>query len=192
VGKLLRDLLDALDDQDSFVVAPNSPDKDHSIRAGKALETINSNEIGPTKAALLRELVGQYSDLYKVTQTEKREITTTVAGADYLFAYRIYDFGTWSIKDTRYTYIKAHIRIVDMQTGQVVVSDFIEKREKDELSSRERATLSNTHAKQADYGRPAKRTSDTGAGASTGGGTTSSSKDSKESGGLFGWLLGAF
>lgn len=184
VGKLLRDVVDAIDDQDELIVAPTGPDNAHAIRGGKALETIASNEVGPNKAALIKDLVGQYSDLYKATQTEKREITTSVAGADYLFAYRLYDFGTWSIKDVRYTYIKAHVRVVDMQTGQIVVSDFMEMENEDQLSGKQRRSLTNTHAKQADYARPASRTSDSSAAPSSGGGGASSS--STRRGKLFG------
>lgn len=165
VGDMIGEVVDTLAQQDAIVIAPGAPGSDSATRGGKVIETIAANEVGTTKAALLRELVGQYADLYKVTPSTTVETASSVAGTDFLFAYRIYDFGTWSIKNTRLTYIKAHVRVVDMKTGQIVASDFIEKRIEDEINTSERLNLINTKTSQSDYGRPASRTSDSGAGA---------------------------
>jgi hypothetical protein len=167
VGAMLSRVLDQISPQDSMLIM-SAPCCDNAA-SGKVLETVAANEVGGTKSALIKELVQQYADLYKVTPggPAKAESSPSVAGADYLFAYRIYDFGTWSIKTTRIAYIKAHIRVVDMKTGQIVASDFIEKRLEDELNTSQRLNLINTKASQADYGRPASRTSDSGTGGKT-------------------------
>jgi hypothetical protein len=103
--------------------------------------------------------VTRYTDLHDTgskAETFRREVD--IEQADYLFAYRIYDYGTWSFKDKRITYIKIHYRIIGIDTGRVLLSDFIEHRIDDELSAQERRTLVLTYAKQSDFKRPAGRT----------------------------------
>ena len=90
---------------------------------------ILANEIGDNKNALLKYLVEEYTNLYPNVQSgngpdivETKEVITNKA--DFLVAYRVYDFGNWkSTQDdsvNRITYVKLHIRVVDMKTGEVL------------------------------------------------------------------------
>jgi len=87
--------------------------------------------------------------------------------ADYLLAYRIYEFGPWAKPVPtggieRTTYAKLHIRVIDMTSGRIVASDFMEHSIVDNLTEKEFNTLGDTKAKPADYRRPASRAGDRG------------------------------
>ena len=84
-----------------------------------------ANEIGENKAALIRDLVDQYLTLNEASPAvvhNTRDVA--VDKADYLFAYRLYDFGWLKVKDRRIVYLKLHYRIVHLESGRVVVSGF--------------------------------------------------------------------
>ena len=158
VALMLRELIDELGEQDVLVTMDEAC---CGAKGGtsKTKTEIIANELGANKSKLLQDLVGRYTSLYDTggkAETFRREVD--VDQADYLFAYRIYDYGTWNFKDQRVTYIKLHYRIVAIDTGRVLLSDFLEHRIDDELTSQERRTLTITYAKQSDYKRPAQRT----------------------------------
>jgi hypothetical protein len=172
ISNLISGVLGDIAAQDVIVMSEESCCGNNEGKK-KLVETkIIANEVGSNKAALLKKLVNEYTALYdlKNISAEPAVTTTTtvvrkkvqVDQADYLLAYRIYDFGTWSVKDKRTTYLKLHVRIVDMESGQILLSDFMEHRIEDVLTSGEKNSLVNSHASQSDFGRPAKRTSDSG------------------------------
>lgn len=176
IANLIAKVLDDVADQDVVVLSEESCCGPNGGK--KTLESkIIANEVGANKSELLKKLVNDYTSLYdlKNTTTEKQEAPEVtrkvqVDQADYLLAYRIYDFGTWSVnvgglfrsKVHRTTYIKLHVRVVDMKTGAIVISDFMEHRIEDKLTTGEKRTLFKSHASQNDFGRPGKRTSDKG------------------------------
>ncbi len=168
LGELIADLVDDLSGQDVLVLhdAPCCGERDE--RGGVLKEQVIANEVGPEKAALLRELVEQYMSLYPEVETVERptrhvDLTT----ADYLVAYRVYEFGTWKNQVSRnrverISYLKLHVRVIDLATGAIVVSDFMEHRISDTLTSGEASTLKTFRVGQEDFGRPSSRTPDDG------------------------------
>ena len=121
-----------------------------------------ANELGPRKAALLRHLVSEYTKLFTVPNAKKKSQKLDLASADYLLAYRVYEFGPYNNKLSgggyeRTTYLKLHLRIVDMKTGGIIASDFMEHAHVDNLSAEQFAVLQNVRAKDADFRRPAGR-----------------------------------
>lgn len=145
---------------------------------------IIANELGPQKAALLRHLLGQYMSLFPTTAAKKGGVKLGLTTADYLLAYRIYEFGPWSNPVPqggieRTTYAKIHLRIIDMKTGRIVASDFMEHSIVDSLSNEQFATLRRTKATSADYRRPAARTAPESKAVTTSGSDKPAKKKSK-------------
>jgi len=165
IGNLIRDIIKGVTPQDVLVQLEESCCSGDKAKS-KVTTEILANEIGSNKNELLKYLVGEYTNLYpKVTSggtdiVETKEVITNKA--DFLIAYRVYDFGTWkSTQDdsvNRITYLKLHIRVIDMKTGEVVISDFMENSIQDILSAGDDAGLKrDSKTKQSDFGRPAKR-----------------------------------
>ncbi|MEE2751153.1 MAG: hypothetical protein VX519_06970 [Myxococcota bacterium] len=115
---------------------------------------IIANEVGATKAQLIRDLVSQYLSLFpKGVPQEIPQRVVDVDISDFLFAYRIYeydnDLSTDALSTDRTTSLQIHVRIVDLVSGEIIVSDFlaneftetlklIEKREKKEKEKKEK------------------------------------------------------
>ena len=123
---------------------------------------IVANELGERKAALLRHLVSEYAQLFTVPTAKKSTQRLDLATADYLLAYRVYEFGPYNNKLSsgdyeRTTYLKLHLRVVDMKTGGIVASDFMEQSTVDNLTAEQFAVLQSVRAKSADYRRPPGR-----------------------------------
>lgn len=92
---------------------------------------IIANEIGAEKSELLKWLVQQYISLFP--DGEPKPIPKNVVDvetAEYLFAYRVYDIGSdiepSKTSTTRRTRIRLHVRIVNVDTSEIEVADFIE------------------------------------------------------------------
>ncbi len=159
IGGLIAHVVNEIAEQDVLVTHEASCCGDGKNHTQAAHENLIANEVGTQKAQLLRDLVGQFSSLYprvKAAEVATRHVDLTTA--DYLFAYRVYDYGTWNFEEERITYLKLHIRVIDLDSGEIVVSDFMEHRIEDSLTSKERKTLLKSKASQSDYGRPASRT----------------------------------
>lgn len=185
VGALIRAIVHHVSPQDNLV------ELDYCCSEGnnkEYLETVIANEVGSNKSELLQELVQEYMGLYPELKAKKlQQRHVDVDNADYLIAYRVYDFGTYKSKaltaTNRISYVKIHIRVVDMETGEVIVSDFMENKANDRLSNREVAALARTKAAQSDYGRPSSRSSKSGSDGVTHSSPSSSSSSSESSGG---------
>ena len=152
VAALLRGVLDDLAHQD--VIVQKQGDCCGNDTLGSTAKTaVIANEIGDNKAALIRDLVEQYLTLNEASPAVVRN-TRDVADdqADYLFAYRLYDFGWLKVKDRRIVYLKLHYRIVHLESGRVVVSGFLEDRLEDDGID-----IGSVRTKGADYSRPTLR-----------------------------------
>lgn len=167
VANLIRKITEELSKQDVVVMNEEECCSAGGKKTKGSLETmIVANEIGKEKGELLEKLVKDYISLYqlekedKPKKKEKAKLSLDLPQADLLFSYRVYDYGTWvqtqRKTSRRITYIKLHIRVVDMKTGEVVLSDFMEETINDTMTTKERAALSRSKASQSDYGRPAK------------------------------------
>ena len=168
VGSLIQQITSELAQQDVVVMNEEECCGNENKLKRELTTQIVANEVGNEKSDLIKALVKEYVSLYdlpKQTKTQstvsKKTLSKELPKADFLFAYRVYDYGNWiqtnRTTSRRITYIKLHIRIVDMETGEIMVSDFMEKTLEDTMSVRERAALSKTKASQSDYGRPAKK-----------------------------------
>lgn len=169
VGELIREITTELANQDVVVMNEDECCNGNGKTKSKLDTMIVANEVGKEKSELLQALVKEYMSLFKIDtksrdkKPETQKLSIEMPKADYLFSYRVYDYGNWiqtkRKESRRITYIKLHVRIVDMSTGEVVVSDFIEHTIEDTMSTKERAALSRSKANQSDYGRPSKRKS---------------------------------
>ena len=166
IGSLIQDVVRGVSPQDVLIQLEESCCSANDEKSATATEIL-ANEVGDNKSELLQYLVEEYTNLYpNVTSgggkgiVETKEVITDMA--DYLVAYRVYDFGNWkSVQDdnvNRITYVKLHIRVVDMTTGEVIVSDFMENTIEDRLTSDDDTSLKrDSNAKQTDFGRPSRR-----------------------------------
>jgi uncharacterized protein YbbK (DUF523 family) len=160
-AQLIEDVLSVLGSQDVIITNESSCCGDSDMKS-----EIVANEIGKTKKDLIVSMVEKHKELFpernlkssdKVTKKVVRKSSKVFLDqADYLFTYRVYDFGVWKHKLDRISYLKLHVRVVDMNTGQIIVSDFMEHKIND--------TAVDNIGKlvQGDYGRPASRTPKTG------------------------------
>ena len=174
VAGVLRRLLDTLGDQD-VVVMNEEPccSADSKKKGTSTLETeIIANEIGEVKSDLIKDLVEEYISLYDLSEDDaprkrdsKRKLSVQMPQADMLLSYRVYDHGTWvrTIRKSsfRISYVKLHLRLIDMKSGEVMYSGFLERASEDTLRPGERGALSRSKASQADWGRPANRSNET-------------------------------
>ena len=160
LGAMIRAIVSNISPQDVLVTLDECCDKGD----GKNLEQLLANEVGGNKSDLLKWLVREYYDLYPEVTASKRHVD--IENADYLIAYRVYDYGAWKSRrltgSDRITYVKLHVRVVDMDTGEVIVADFMENKKEDRLSNKEMAALAKSSASQSDYGRPSTRSSKSG------------------------------
>ena len=167
VGTLLREITNELAEQDVLVLNEEECCGDSKKVTGELTTQMIANEVGEEKSELIQALVKEYVDLYdlpeeasKPAAIAKKQLSKELPKADYLFAYRIYDYGNWvqnnRTSSRRITYIKLHVRIVDMDTGEILVSDFLEETMEDTMSVKEKAALSRSKASQSDYGRPGR------------------------------------
>jgi curli biogenesis system outer membrane secretion channel CsgG len=85
----------------------------------------------------------------------------------------------------RITYVKLHLRVVDMKTGEVIVADFMENKKEDRLNNKEMAALAKSQASQSDYGRPSTRSSKSGRDAAPKMKPSSFGSEPAASGGIF-------
>jgi len=191
LGAMIRAVVTEISPQD--VLAQLEEECCKADSGSKDLEKIIANEVGSNKSSLLKWLVGEYYDLYPEVKANTRHVD--VDNADYLIAYRVYDYGTWKARRLtdikRYSYVKLHVRVVDMETGEVIVADFMDNQIEDTLSNKEAAALAKSNASQSDYGRPSSRSSRSGKDASTRKRSTSSfgTPSSSKSGGLISTVL---
>ena len=160
VGRLIAEIIHEIAPQDVLVTHEASCCADEKRQSQPAQTNIIANEVGPQKAKLLRDLLGDFEALFPVPKEGKKATRhVDLNTADYLVAYRVYDFGNWSFKEDRITYIKLHVRVIDMENAAIVASDTIEHSYEDRVSSKDKLALMLSHAAQSDYGRPATRTS---------------------------------
>ncbi len=157
VGRLIAEIIHEIAPQDVLVTHEASCCADGGSHTQPAHTNIIANEVGTQKAQLLRDLLGDFEALFP-TPSDPQEATRHVDlnTADYLVAYRVYDFGNWSFKENRITYIKLHVRVIDMKNAAIVASDIIEHQYEDRLSGKDRLVLMLPTG-QSDYGRPATR-----------------------------------
>jgi len=91
---------------------------------------IIANEVGEIKAQLIRDLVNEYLSLFpKGVPLEIPQRVVDVDISDFLFAYRIYEYDneltTDKLTTDRRTSLRIHVRIVDLESGEIIVSDFL-------------------------------------------------------------------
>jgi len=161
VAKLLREVLDEISGQE-VLVTMDAACCGGKGQASKVTSEMVANEVGDNKSKLIKDLVTRYTALYDTggkAETFRREIE--VDQADYIFAYRLYEYGWHKNKGRRITYIKLHYRIIGLDTGRVLLSDFLEHRI-DEILTPSENRLMNTKGKNADFRRPGKRNSNSG------------------------------
>jgi len=160
LGAMIRSIVTSISPQDVLITLDECCDKNGTTD----LEEVLANEVGNNKSDLLKWLVKEYYDLYPSMKADKRHVQ--IENADYLIAYRVYDYGTWNSRrltgSDRITYVKLHLRVVDMKSGEVIVADFMDNKKQDRLSNKEMAALAKSSASQSDYGRPSTRSSKSG------------------------------
>jgi hypothetical protein len=129
---------------------------DGSFRADFNPTAIIANEVGETKATLIRKLVKEYMNLFPSTEpidVPQKKIDVRVA--DYILAYRLYEFGnefdTAGVNTERTTTLQMHIRIVDMKTGEVIVSDFLSNEMVESLKLFEKKTKEKEPKEKRSY-----------------------------------------
>ena len=126
---------------------------DGSVKSDFNPTAIIANEVGENKAMLIRELVNEYMELFpKPKANDIPQKTIDVKVADYMMAYRLYRFDNTleanGVNTERTTTLQMHVRVIDMNTGEIIVSDFLsnemieslkmfEKKEKKERTKRE-------------------------------------------------------
>jgi hypothetical protein len=165
VGALIRAVVHDIAPQDNLVELDYCCEKGNNK---EYLETVIANEVGSNKSELLQKLVKEYLGLYPEVKSQKlQKRHVDVDNADYLIAYRVYDFGTYKSRTidggaNRISYVKLHMRVIDMDSGEVLISDFMENKDTDRLSRKEVSALMRTNASQSDYGRPSTRSSNSG------------------------------
>jgi hypothetical protein len=130
---------------------------DGTLRPDFDATSIIANEVGERKSELLQDLVKEYLALFPKTKpNDIPQEVIDVKVADYMLAYRLYKFDntldTSGVGTERTTTLQMHVRIIDMNTGEIIVSDFLsnemieslkmfEKKEK-EKKTKEKRTYS--------------------------------------------------
>jgi len=164
LGSMIRAIVTNISPQDVLVTLDECCGNNGKEGQAQDLEKVIANEVGGKKSDLLKWLVREYYDLYPAVTASKRHVD--VENADFLIAYRVYDYGAWKSRrltgSDRITYVKLHVRVVDMKTGEVIVADFMDNKKEDRLSNKEMAALAKSSASQSDYGRPSTRSSKSG------------------------------
>ena len=183
LGAMIRSIVTSISPQDVLITLDECCEKGSS----DSIEGVLANEVGTNKSELLKWSVKEYYDLYPEVKESKRHVD--VDNADYLVAYRVYDYGAWKSRrltgSDRITYVKLHLRVVDMETGEVIVADFMENKKEDRLSNKEMAALAKSQASQSDYGRPSTRSSKSGRDATPKMKPSSYGSEPASSGGIF-------
>jgi len=190
LGNLIWAIVNDVAPQDVLVALEDECCKDGGH--AQDLEDVIANEVGKNKSDLLKWLVKEYYGLYPTVNVTTRHVD--VENADYLIGYRVYDYGAWKSRtltgSDRITYVKLHVRVIDMKTGEIIVSDFMSNSKEDRLSNKEMAALAKSSASQSDYGRPSSRSSRSGRDAAPKQSTPSyEPADDGSTGGLLGSLL---
>ncbi len=129
---------------------------DGTIRADFDATAIIANEVGDTKAMLIRDLVGEYLALFdnlKANEIPQKKIDVKVA--DYMMAYRLYRFDNTleatGVNTERTTTLQMHVRVIDMNTGEIIVSDFLSNEMIESLKMFEREPKERTKREYAPY-----------------------------------------
>jgi hypothetical protein len=130
-GSLIAEITSVLAAQDVLLFA-----EEECCNGGDGLSNppeptaIIANEVGEIKAQLIRDLVHEYLALFpKGVPREIPQRVIDVDISDFLFAYRIYEynneFTTAKLTTDRRTSLEIHVRIIDLASGEIIVSDFL-------------------------------------------------------------------
>lgn len=161
LSNFIEMMANKLSENEAAVFSPQE-NREHRPRTN-ILENIVSNEVGDNKLELLRLLIDEYKAIW-ATETEATgdSYILDIEDSDYLLGYRVYEYGVyWGAKKgsfyPRTTYLKVHVRAIEVESGKIVVSDFMEHRIDDEVHKDDRSLLRNVPMKQSDFNRPQHR-----------------------------------
>lgn len=165
-AQLIYEIADQLAEQDVVVMESSQCCSSDTKKAqSKLSHQIVANEVGEEKHKLLLELLDRYERLYTadstVEQPSAAPLSISMPKADVMFGYRVYDFGnhvqTLGGMAYRTTYLKLHVRLIDLNSGKILHSGFIEQTIEDQMTAKTRLALARAKAKPADFGRPSDR-----------------------------------